>query len=73
MGKTTHKLLIIGTSGLDSDVLELTRISQAFKSSIQVPYLCKGSEILNVLQDSNMYQFSNDETIALQASLKDKR
>lgn len=73
MGRTTHKLLIIGTSGFDNDVLELTGIGPAFNSSIRVPYLTQGAEVLNVLQESNMYQFSNDETTALQTRLKGKR
>ena len=74
MGKTPHKLLIIGTSGLDNDVLDLAGIAPAFNNSIQVPYLTSGSEILTLLQESNAsYHFSNDETEVLQARLTGKR
>ena len=72
VGKNLHKLLIIGTTGFDDDVLELTGLGSAFNSSINVPFLSNGSEVLAVLQ-SNMYQFSSQETTALEARLKGKR
>ena len=72
VGKNLHKLLIIGTTGFDNDVLELTGLGSAFNSSINVPFLSNGSEVLAVLQ-SNMYQFSSQETTALEARLKGKR
>lgn len=73
MGNNFHKLLIIGTTGLDSDVLNLTGIGDAFNNLIHVPYLRHGNEIMTVLRDTNMCQFSEDELSALQTRLKGKR
>ena len=73
MGKSPHKLLIIGTTGLDNDVLELTGISSAFNKSLVVPYLTSGTDILYILQESNMYHFTEDELTALEPRLKGKR
>ena len=72
-GKSTHKLLIIGTTGFDNDTLSQTGLITAFDNIIPVPYLSNGSEVLAVLQESNMYHFSNDEVTALQARLKGRR
>ena len=72
-GKHPHKLLIIGTTSFKDDVLELTGISDAFNSSIEVPCLATGEDILSVLKDSNLYQFTSGEMAELEKRLKGKR
>lgn len=72
-GKTIHRLVIIGTTGLEDDVLNMTSLKSAFTECVNVPYLTSGDEILAVLQESNMYQFTDNECSALQARLKGKR
>lgn len=71
-GKTIHRLVIIGTTGLEDDVLNMTSLKSAFTECVNVPYLTSGDEILAVLQESNMYQFTDNECSALQARLKGK-
>ncbi len=51
----------------------MTGIASAFDDAITVPYLNNGSDVLAVLHESQMYQFSNDEVTVLQARLKGKR
>jgi len=70
--KLPHKLLIIGTTGLDDDVLELTGIRGAFNSCIEVPYLTAGAEVVAVIKESNMYKFT-EQLEKLEEKLKGKR
>ena len=64
--------MIIGTTGLDSDVLELTGIASAFEETVEVPYISNGSEILAVLEESNIYKPDADQLTALKAKLDGK-
>ena len=72
-GKHPHKLLIIGTTSFKDDVLELTGISDAFNSSIEVPCLATGEDVLAVLNDSSLYQFTSGEMKELEKRLKGRR
>ena len=65
--------MIIGTSSFKDDVLELTGIRDAFNSSIEVPYLTTGDDILAVLKDPSLYQFSSGELKELEKRLSGKR
>ena len=72
-GKHPHKLLIIGTTSFKDDVLDMTGISDAFNSTIEVPYLTSGDDILAVLKDSSLYQFTAGELKELEKRLNGKR
>ncbi|XP_064389006.1 vesicle-fusing ATPase-like [Halichondria panicea] len=67
-----HKLLIIGTTGLSDDVLELTGLQGAFNSCIDVPYLSSAGEVLACLLDNSMYTFSESQAKALRQRLTKK-
>lgn len=69
---TPHKLLIIGTTGLNDDVLELTGLQGAFNTCIDVPYLTSGSEVLGCLLDQCMYSFSESQAKDLTQRLAKK-
>ena len=64
-----HKLLIIGTTGLNDDVLDLTGLQGAFNTRINVPYLSSGSEVLACLLDQSMYTFSKSQAKTLEDRL----
>lgn len=64
--------MIIGTTGLDSDVLELTGITSAFEETVEVSYLSNGTEILAVLQESNIYKPDANQLTILKAKLEGK-
>ena len=48
--KVPHRLLIIGTTGFNNEVLELTGIQGAFDSCIEVPSLTSGAEIMAAIK-----------------------
>ena len=48
--KVPHRLLIIGTTGFNDEVLELTGIQGAFDSCIEVPSLTSGAEIMAAIK-----------------------
>lgn len=54
-------------------MLELTGISDAFNSSIEVPYLTSCDDVLAVLKDPSLYQFSSGELKELEKRLMGKR
>ena len=49
-GKNPPKLLIIGTTGLEEDVLETMGFMGAFSQCIEVPYITEGNDVYTVLQ-----------------------
>ncbi len=64
-----HKLLIIGTTGLSDDVLELAGLKGAFHSCIDVR---SAREVLECLLDNSMYMFSDSQAKALRQRLTQK-
>ena len=54
---------------MDDDVLEALGISNAFNSSVEVPYITSGLEVLDVIEESNLYKFSSTECATMKAKL----
>ena len=53
LSQDSHKLLVIGTTSLDDDVLGAMRIRSAFNSTLEVPLLTSGAEVVALLRVSS--------------------
>ncbi|KAL5479600.1 hypothetical protein EMCRGX_G023144 [Ephydatia muelleri] len=70
----SHKLLVIGTTSLDDDVLSAVRVRFAFNSILEVPLLTSGAEVVALLRESSHTNtFSDEQLNELEKMLKSKK